>query len=105
MTSIWDKFKKGLVDSLNDAIDKTEELTSVGKIKLEILQVEHRLDEKYIELGRYVFNRLKENSEQLPQDATIKKLRQEIRKLQTDLDAKERELGRIKEEDGIDFDS
>ena len=68
MTSIWDKFKKGLVDSLNDAIDKTEELTSVGKIKLEILQVEHRLDEKYIELGRYVFNRLKENSEQLPQE-------------------------------------
>ena len=58
MTVIWDKIKKNVIDSLNLAIDKTEELTSVGRIKIEILQLEHRLDEKYAKMGKYVFQQL-----------------------------------------------
>ena len=35
----------------------------------------------------------------------MKALREEIRKISQELDAKEKELCRIKKEDGIDFDS
>ncbi|HFE65001.1 hypothetical protein B1H10_03360 [candidate division KSB1 bacterium 4484_188] len=105
MTVLWDKIKKNVIDSLNVAIDKTEELTSVGRIKLEILQIENRLDEKYSELGHYVYNRLSAKLTSIKVDPKMKALREEIRKISQELDAKEKELCRIKKEDGIDFDS
>jgi len=105
MTLLWNKFKNSIIDSLNVAIDKTEELTSVGKIKLEIMQCEHRLDEKHAELGKYVFGKISDKTEKMQIDSKIKEIRKEITQLQSDLDKKESELGRIKEKEGIDFDS
>ena len=105
MTVLWDKLKQNFIENLHIAINKTEELTSVGRIKLEILQVEHRLDEKLVELGRYVNKQLSDVLENLPIDAKIIEIRKEIKNLEVELREKEQELGRIREEDGIDFDS
>ncbi|GAB4370088.1 MAG: hypothetical protein Kow0042_12120 [Calditrichia bacterium] len=105
MTVLWDKIKKNLIESLNLAIDKTEELTSVGRIKLEILQLEHRLDEKHAELGRIIYDHLSDDTSLIQVDEQVKQLREEIQDLRNKLNQKEAELGRIKKEDGIDFDS
>lgn len=105
MTVFWDKIKKNIVDTLNEAIDKTDELTSVGRIKLEILQIEHRLDEEYTELGKYVYQYFKKYSENLPQSGKLLNAKKKIDELEKTLRSKEKELGRIREEDGIDFDS
>ncbi|MFZ0389414.1 MAG: hypothetical protein WAN36_03070 [Calditrichia bacterium] len=105
MTTVWEKVKKNLVDSLNIAIDKTEEMTSIGRIKMEMLQIEHRLDEKYAELGKYVNNLILDEDEEVKLDPMILNLHKDITKLITQLRAKEKDLGRIKEEDGIDLDS
>ncbi|MEJ2636393.1 MAG: hypothetical protein P8184_14020 [Calditrichia bacterium] len=103
--SVWDKIKKNIIDSMNEAIDKTEELTSVGRIKMEILQTEHRLDEKFIMLGRYVFEHLSDEPGEVEIDTRIAEIKKEIENLEKELEAKEKELVRIREEDGIDFDS
>lgn len=103
MTVVWDKIKKNLIESLNLAIDKTEELTSVGRIKLEILQLEQRLDEKFGELGKTVYKELSDQKKTVPVTEKIKALYQEIKSLESEMGAKEKELGRIKEEDGIDL--
>jgi uncharacterized protein Yka (UPF0111/DUF47 family) len=105
MTVLWDKIKKSVIDTLNEAIDKTEELTSVGRIKLEILQLEHRLDERYGELGKYVYQNLSEQPGILVLEGKISELKKVIDELKEQLRQKEKELGRIREEDGIDFDS
>jgi len=105
MTVLWDKIKKNVIDSLSVAIDKTEELTSVGKIKLEMLQIEHRLDDKFVELGKLVYAKLSEKEAELKVDEQLRELRENISELESDLGKKEAELGRIKREDGIDFDS
>jgi hypothetical protein len=105
MTVLWDKIKKTVIDTLNEAIDKTEELTSVGRIKLEILQLEHRLDERYTELGKFVYQNLSEQSGILVPEGKILELKKAIDDLKEQLRQKEKELGRIREEDGVDFDS
>ncbi len=105
MTLVWEKLKKGFVDSLNNAIEKTEELTSVGRIKLEILQIEHRLDEKFATLGQHIYENYSDNVDGFLEDAKIAELRKDIQNLETKLGNKEKELGRIKEEEGVDFDS
>ena len=105
MTVLWDKIKKNVVDSLTVAIDKTEEMTSVGRIKLEMLQVEHRLDEKYSELGQLVYQEMSKDPELLKVNEKISELRDDIARVEVELSKKEAELGRIKKEEGIDFDS
>lgn len=102
---MWNKIKKNFIESFNLALDKTEELTSVGRIKLEILQIQHKLDEKYAELGKTVFDRHLSNGTSLIIDGQIVSLKEKIEDLVKELDEKERELGRIKEEDGIDLGS
>ncbi|UCF63957.1 MAG: hypothetical protein JSW33_15550 [bacterium] len=104
MTVLWDKIKKNIVQSLNEAIDKTEELTSVGRIKLEILQHEHQLDEQFTTLGKYIYKHSKKDPEILKGDKKLQDLKKAIDKLEKELSKKEKELGRIREEDGIDFD-
>ncbi len=105
MTELWDKIKKNVIDSLNLAIDKTEELTSVGRIKLEILHLEHRLDGKYVELGKVISEKLAEGEGTLCVDEKIREIHKQIESLKRELHEKESELGRIKSEEGIDFDS
>ena len=105
MTVLWDKIKKSVIDTLSEAIDKTEELTSVGRIKLEILQLEHRLDERYTELGKFVHKNLSEQPGILVLEGKVSELKKAIDELEEQLRQKEKELGRIREEDGIDFDS
>jgi chromosome segregation ATPase len=105
MTIFWDKIKRNIIDSFNVALDKTEELTSIGRTKLEILQIEHRLDEKYSKLGKIVMAKLQKRLDFVDIDQEIINLKDELEKLQNQLKEKEKELGRIKEEDGINFDT
>lgn len=105
MTVLWDKIKKNIVETLNEAIDKTEEVTSVGRIKLEILRLEQSLDEEYTELGKYVHKKYPNISGKLSDDKKLASLNRKIKKLEEDISKKEKELCRIREEDGIDFDS
>ncbi len=105
MTLVWDKIKKSVVNALSEAIDKTEELTSVGRIKLEILQLEHRLDEKYAELGKLVYQNLNEQSGIIVAESKISELKKIIDELRSQLQQKEKELGRIRQEDGVDLGS
>ena len=104
MTVLWDKIKKNIINSLNEAIDKTEELTSVGRIKLEILQLEHQLDEQFTTLGKFIYKNIDKDFESLKSNKKLQDLKKAIGKLEKELSKKEKELGRIREEDGIDFD-
>jgi hypothetical protein len=104
MTVFWEKFKKNIVDTLNEAIDKTEELTSVGRIKLEILQLEHRLEEKYTDLGKLVYKNFEKGADNVEYIDVLKEIKKAIDELQKEIHHKEKELGRIREEEGINFD-
>ena len=78
MTVFWDKIKKNIVNTLNEAIDKTEEVTSVGRIKLEILNLEHQLDEQYTELGKFIYKNFKTFSGSLKENDKVAELKKAI---------------------------
>jgi len=103
MTIIWNKIKNSIVHTLNEALDKTEELTSVGRIKLEILHIEHQLDDQYAELGKYCYKYFSKTKDHLPSGKKFSDLKIKIDDLEKELSQKEKELGRIREEEGIDF--
>jgi seryl-tRNA synthetase len=105
MTEFWDKIKRNIVETLNEAIDKTEELTSVGRTKLEILQLEHQINEKYAEMGKLVHRHYDQYAESFPRTGKLPELNKKIEELEEKLHEKEKELERIREEEGIDFDS
>lgn len=105
MTFDWSKIKESIIHTFTDALDKTEELTSVGKKKLEILKLEHRLDDQYAEFGKYCYRNFSKLEDQLISSKKIAELIQQITELEKDLKQKEKELYRIREEEGIDFDS
>jgi hypothetical protein len=105
MTEFWDKIKRNIVETLNEAIDKTEELTSVGRTKLEILQLEHQINEKYAEMGKLVHRHYDQYTESFPRTGKLPELNKKIEELEEKLHDKEKELERIREEEGIDFDS
>ena len=104
MTLLWNKIKRNIINNFTEAIDKTEELTSVGRLKLEILRLEHQLDDEYTQLGQYVFKNFSKYSNIYSTDKKIQKIKKEINRIDTDLQKKEKELCRIRKEDGIDFD-
>jgi hypothetical protein len=105
MTVLWEKIKKNIVSTISETIDKTEELTSVGRIKLEILQFEHKLDEKYAEFGKIFYKNFSRIGEKTSQNKKYLDVKHNIDELEKKLREKEKELGRIREKDGIDFDS
>lgn len=105
MTLFWSKIKQSIIHTLTDALDKTEELTSVGKKKLEILKLEHRLDDQYVEFGKYCYRNVLKLKDQLTSSKKMAELIQQIAELEKDLKQKEKELYRFREEEGIDFDS
>jgi predicted nucleic acid-binding Zn-ribbon protein len=104
MTTLWEKIKKNVVDTINETLDKTEELTSVGRIKLEILQLEHQLEEQCSQLGKYVHKHRHKLTKGFEQDRKFTSLNNKIKDLEEDIRKKQKELRRIREEDGIDLD-
>ncbi len=103
MTIIWNKIKNSIIHTLNESLDKTEELTSIGRIKLEILRIEHQLDDQYAELGKYCYKYFSKMKNHLPSGEKFPDVKIKIDKLEKELSKKEKELGRIREKEGIDF--
>jgi hypothetical protein len=105
MTFVWNKIKQSIIHTFTDALDRTEELTSVGRKKLEILKLEHQLDDQYAEFGKYCYRNIPKLKGQLTSSKKLDELMQQIAELEKNLKQKEKELYRIREEEGIDFDS
>jgi len=97
MENLWFKIKKGLTDGYQNLSHKTEELTQIGRLKLEIIAVKRDIEKAFIELGGRVYQVFQENGEvnQLS-DQEINKLVKEIKELETKLHDLEKKVEGIK---------
>ena len=81
------------------AASKTEELTKIGKIKLEILQLEKDLQDRFSELGSYVFSSTeKENVSNFSGSDKFFKLIGNVKDLKNNIIDKENLINNIQEE-------
>jgi len=103
--SLWENLKKGLLDGLHSASDKTSEYTKIGRIKIDVLGLKKEIEEKFIELGGRVYHNVaEENKKCIDDDLQIGQLILQIKELEKELNDYDVELRRIKDADGIDLD-
>ncbi|MBN2425334.1 MAG: hypothetical protein JXR46_13695 [Calditrichaceae bacterium] len=103
--TLWENLKKGLVDGLHTATDKTTEYTKIGRIKIDLLGLKKELEEKLVELGGRVYQAYDEKKEiSLTSDMKIKQLLTRISELDQELKNYQKELKRIKENNGLEID-
>jgi len=89
MDSVWEKIKKGLKDGAALSMEKIEEYTKLGKLKVEELAAKRKIERNFIDIGERVYDLTEEGKGAgVADDLAIKKavenvtaLREEIRDL------------------------
>ncbi len=91
MGDLWEKIRKSVIDGVQVAAEKTEELTKLGKIKIEILNIKRKISKNFTELGSITYEAIKEGTakEELKSDK-INAIIEKIKGLDSELEAKEK---------------
>jgi hypothetical protein len=91
VSTLWERVKSGLTVAAREA----EDLTRIGRLRLEMLTTQRTIDRTFSELGGRVYDLLTgESKKSIPADKKIKELIERIGQLERELVEKERELGR-----------
>jgi uncharacterized protein YijF (DUF1287 family) len=91
MENLWTRVKKSIKESATFAVEKTEELTKLGKAKIEILAVKHNISKLFTELGGLTYDILKEDKAgDVAKSKEVKALVVSIKNLEKELDLKEK---------------
>lgn len=92
MEDLWAKIKKSVIEGAAYAAEKTEELTKLGKVKIEILNIKRKISTKFTELGGITYGAIKEkNLEKEMKSDRVKSVVEAVEKLEAQLEAKEKE--------------
>ncbi|MBN1408520.1 MAG: hypothetical protein JW956_12055 [Calditrichaceae bacterium] len=103
--TLWNNIKKGLMEGIHTATDKTSEYTKIGRIKIDILGVKKEIEEKLLELGGRLYDKIVEKDQyDIQNDKYIMQLIEQVKELENELKKYSQELNRIKIDDGIDLD-
>ncbi|HPC35708.1 MAG TPA: hypothetical protein P5268_03950 [Candidatus Marinimicrobia bacterium] len=109
MAGIWDDIKKGVGgfaskaaekagELSREAAEKAEEMTQLGKIKLDIFQIKRDIDKKYTDMGRVVYSLLnQETKTNVTKDENVIKLVNDLKELEKKLKEKEAHYQKIQE--------
>ncbi len=110
MDNMWEKIKKSLKDGATLSMEKIEEYTKLGKLKVEEMAAKRKIERNFVDMGERVFDLLEEGKgSAIADDLTVKKafenvaaLREEI----AELDKKMRDVSenakRCRDEDEED---
>ena len=58
--TLWDKIRKSVTEGMTTAAEKTEELTRLGKAKLDVLAIKRRISKQFTELGGLAYEASKD---------------------------------------------
>ena len=98
MESIWNKIKKSVHDNYQNLSVKTNELTQIGRLKIEMIAVKRDIEKAFIELGGRVYQYIgKKKQEDLFSDRNIQKLAKDIKSLELNLKRLEQKVGQVNE--------
>ena len=99
MGSLWEDIRDGIRDGIELVVDKTEEYSKIGKIKVDIIGIKRNIEKGFSELGGRTYEILKESKKKnVGSDADVKRLVDELMELEKSLDEKKNEIINVKEE-------
>lgn len=101
MEKLWERIRKSVVEGAAYAAEKTEELTKLGKAKIEILNLKHKISKSFTELGGIAYESLKAgNAAALGSSAEISAIVNTLKGLERELDEKEKAFESMKQKSG-----
>jgi hypothetical protein len=97
--SVWDKIKKNFKDGAALSIEKIEEYSKIGKLKIEEFAAKKKVERCCIDIGERVFD-LMENGKpsEVIGDLLVKKSIDTIRELNEELASIDRRIKAVSEE-------
>ncbi|MBN2410507.1 hypothetical protein JXQ31_02370 [candidate division KSB1 bacterium] len=99
MASLFEDIKNGIRDGIELVVDKTEEYTKIGKLKVDILGIKRNIERLFSELGGQTYELLsKDKKVDISGDEEIKRLVEELKSQEEKLDAKKNEIKKVKEQ-------
>ena len=97
MANLWDDIAKTIRDGVDTVVEKTEELTRIGRIKVDILNIKRNVEKNFSELGGRVYQLIsKEKNAAISTDKEAKEIIECIKILEKELDDKKSELAKVK---------
>ncbi|MFQ5640398.1 MAG: hypothetical protein ACE5IR_20655 [bacterium] len=102
MAKLWDDIAKTIREGVDTVVEKTEELTKIGRIKVDIFNIKRNIDRNFSEMGGRVYHLLVEEKQtQISKDKEVKELVDCVKILENELREKKSDLAKIrsKEED------
>ena len=97
MANLWDDIARTLRESVDTVVEKTEELTKIGKIKIDILNIKRNVQKNFSELGGRVYHLIiKEKKTAISADKEATEIIECIKILEKELDDKKSELEKVK---------
>ena len=94
-----DSVQKNMKEIFQIAAIKTEEMTKLGKVRVEILGINRRIEKQLLELGGKVYHYLEEEKDKdISKKDDILRALELVKSLKEELDEKNKELDKIKED-------
>ena len=102
MSKFFDSLSKIVVDGYNNISDKAEEVTKIGRIKIEIIAAKRDIEKLFVELGGRFYNNFDSKKNELFKDKEIIKLIKKVKEKESELDLLKKKIEKVKKEDGIE---
>jgi hypothetical protein len=95
----WEKIKKSVRDGAALSIEKIEEYSKVGKLKVEEFATKKKIERNFVDIGERVFELVESKKDSdIVQDATVKKAIANIESLKEELVSIEKKIHAVFEE-------
>jgi prefoldin subunit 5 len=98
MSTFWESLKKNIQQGVQTVSEKTDELTKIGRLKIEVIAVKRDIEKLFVELGGRVYDIL-QNQEKasISKDDEIKKLVERIENFEKKLHELEERIQNIQD--------
>ncbi|MBU1153845.1 hypothetical protein KKB84_07780 [bacterium] len=104
MVTLWEKVKKCLADGVevlkegtSIVAEKSSELAKIGKIKVEIINLNRKINNCFNEIGgRFYHLKIEDKQEEINNDNKINELVEEIKKIEEKVKDKEEQIDKLK---------
>ncbi|RMD95279.1 MAG: hypothetical protein D6814_13455 [Calditrichaeota bacterium] len=96
LENFFDDVVNTVKDGLNKLAEKTDQLTQMGRLKLDIISIKREIDKSFSELGGRVYQlAVKENASDVLEDSEVQAAFEKIKKLEERLAAKKEEMEQV----------
>ncbi|KMQ50217.1 hypothetical protein CHISP_2888 [Chitinispirillum alkaliphilum] len=86
MDTMWEKIKKNLKDGAAMSMEKIEEYTKIGKLKVEEMSAKRKIERNYLDAGERVYELLEEGKDSgIGDDLVIKKCVENVNSLKEEI--------------------